>query len=387
MKPFILVTALLLGNAAYAQGPPAPPPPPNVPSPPPRTDWEELTAQLEVRMEELGEKIGRAFEHAFDHAFDDAFDQNPNPNPNPRGRDRDDQRGPEVTERLSRTLRLGRNGTFELTNVAGDVVITGGGGNDVRLDALKRVRSRDDADGKARLQEMQIEIDEAPTRIDVRTMYPRQNRGFSGRVDYTVALPQDTSVTVRIVSGNLRVTNVRGALHAESVSGDIVAADVPKLTTLKSVSGDVQLTNGASDGPFDVGTVSGDLVIKGLKARMLDVATVSGDIVLDNVESERVETKSVSGSVDYRGPIARNGRYEFNSHSGDITLIVPGNPGFSVEANTFSGDVQSDFAVTLRGSDSGGRGPRRRTIRGTFGDGSATLQMNSFSGDIAIIRR
>ena len=383
MKGLILVAALAVVSPAFAQGPEPPPQPP--PLPRGADDWaDQLAAQIEAQAEQLGEKIGRAVSRA----FEDAFDQNPNPNPNPRGgRDRDDDRRPEFTERFSRTLRLSRNGSFELTNVAGDVVVTGGGGNDVRLDAIKRVRTRDEADGKARLQEMQIEIDEAPTRIDVRTVYPRQGRGLSGRVDYTVALPQDTNVTVRTVSGDLRVTNVRGALHAESVSGDIVAADVPKLTTLKSVSGDVQLTNGGSDGPLDVGTVSGDLVIKGLKARILDVSTVSGDVVLDNVEAERVETKSVSGSVDYRGPIARNGRYEFNSHSGDITLIVPGNPGFNVEANTFSGDVQSDFAVTLRGSDTGGRGPRRRAIRGSFGAGSATLQMNSFSGDIAIIRR
>jgi DUF4097 and DUF4098 domain-containing protein YvlB len=374
-----LVVMLALATPAYAQSPTPPPLPP----PPPRADWvDQLEAQIEVHANHIAESIARAFEEAFDQ-------RNPNPHPNPRSRrdrDRDDDRRPEVTERFSRTLRLGRNGTFEVSNIAGDIVITGGGGNDVKIDAVKRVRARDDADGKARLQDIQIQIDESANRVDVRTVYPRLQRNLAGAVDYTVALPQDASVTVHSVSGDVRVTNVRGELQAESVSGDVSAADVPKLTGLKSVSGDISLTNGGSDGPLDLGTVSGELVIKGLKARTIDVGTVSGDIMLDNVESERVDTKSVSGNVDYRGPLARGGRYAFNSHSGDITMTVSGNTGFSIEANTFSGDVRSDFAVTLRG-DSGGRGPRRHTIRGSFGDGSATLSMNSFSGDIAILKR
>ena len=37
-------------------------------------------------------------------------------------------RGPEYTENFSRTARLGRNGSFDLQNVAGDISVTGGGG-------------------------------------------------------------------------------------------------------------------------------------------------------------------------------------------------------------------------------------------------------------------
>ena len=379
----LFIVMVLVAAPAFAQQPPIPPAPP---APPDRGDWAD---QFAARIEAQAQELARHFEHVFDHAFDDAFEQrNPNPNPNPRAqRDRAGQRGPEVTERFSKTVRLGRNGSLELTNVAGDIVITGGGGNEVKIDAVKRVRSRDDAEAKARLQEIEIRVEESANRVDVRTVYPRERRNLAGAVDYTVALPQDANVTVHSVSGDVRVTNVRGELEAASVSGDVVAADVPKLMGLKSVSGDIQLTNGASDGPLDLGSVSGDLVIRGLKARTIDVGTVRGDILLDNVESGHVDTRSVSGNVDYRGPLARTGRYEFNSHSGDIVLTVSGNTGFAIEANTFSGDVRSDFAVTLRGGDSGGRGPRRRTIRGSFGDGSATLSMNSFSGDIAVIKR
>lgn len=278
------------------------------------------------------------------------------PLPRPR---RDQRRGPETTEPFSKTVRLGRGATFDLTNVAGDIVITGGGGNDLRIDAVKRVRSKDEADAKAQLQAIEIEIVELSNRVEVRTIYPRlQRRNAIGAVDYTVALPQDANVTVKSVAGNVRVTNVKGELRAESVSGD--------------------------------------LTVRGFKGRTLDAASVSGTLRLDNIESERVSVRTVRGDVEYGGMLARNGRYEFTAHSGHIQLNLSGSTGFDVAASTFSGDVRSDYALTLRGNDDrvappplgpGRQNRRVRTLRGSYGDGSASIELQSFSGDIAITRR
>lgn len=335
--------------------------------------------------------------------------QAPPPRPRPRNEER---RGPETTERFSKTVRLGRGGTLDLANVAGDIVITGGGGNEIRINAMKRVRARDEATAKAQLQAIEIEVIELSNRVEVRTIYPGlQRRNALGAVDFTVALPQDANVTVRSVSGHVRVTNLRGELRAESVSGDVTATDAPKLSALKSMSGNVQLTNGASEGSLVLNTVSGNLLVRGLKARAIDAGSVSGAVRLDNIESERVSVKTVSGDVEYGGALARNGRYEFIAHSGHLLLNLSGNTGFDVEASTFSGDVRSDYALTLRGGDDnpslppappGRRGrlgppgapgvPGRlnrgvRTLRGSFGDGSASVELQSFSGDIAIVRR
>jgi hypothetical protein len=56
-----------------------------------------------------------------------------------------------------------------------------------------------------------------------------------------------------------------------------------------------------------------------------------------------------------------------------------------VEANSFSGSVRSDLALTLQSS--GERRPVRRTLRGVFGDGSAVLDITSFSGSVVITKR
>src|SRR5688572_1468659 len=68
--------------------------------------------------------------------------------------------GPEYTEQISKTLRLGRNGTFDLQNLSGDIVVTGGGGNDVRVEATKRVRHQRESEARALLQSIVVRIDE-----------------------------------------------------------------------------------------------------------------------------------------------------------------------------------------------------------------------------------
>jgi DUF4097 and DUF4098 domain-containing protein YvlB len=303
----------------------------------------------------------------------------------------DARHGPEVTDRFSRTVRIGRTGALELSNIAGDITVTGGNGEEVQIEAVKRARSRDEANAKALLDELRIEVTELPNRVEVRTLYPRNRRHFSGSVDYTVTLPTGASANIRSVSGNVRVSNVKGELRAESISGNLVTSGATRLALLKTVSGDVDVTDAAAEGPVNVSTVSGHLVARGLTARSLDLGSVSGDVVLTNVTADRATVKTVSGNLEYNGPLARNGRYEMSAHSGNVRLAVSGTTGFELEATTFSGDVRSDFALTLHaGVEQSGdrRGPRlNRSIRGSFGDASAVVNLKSFSGDIVVTKR
>lgn len=297
------------------------------------------------------------------------------------------RRGPEFTEQISRTLRLGRNGTFDLQNVSGDVVVTGGGGNDVRIEATKRVRNSNEAQARALLQAMEVRIEERNGNVEVRTSYPRRN--WSGGVDFTVTVPREANVILRSVSGDIRVSNLNGDLRAETISGNLRTSSVQRIRQVKTISGDLELTD--SDGDEVAGaTISGTITARGLKARSVDLQSVSGDLRMNDVESDRTFVRSVSGNIDFSGRLARNGRYEFNSHSGDVRVAPTGAPGFSIEASTFSGDLRSDYPLTLQGNPPrnglapGGRGTR--SLRATFGDGGALITLQSFSGNITVVK-
>ena len=162
-----------------------------------------------------------------------------------RRRREETRRGPEYTEQISKTLRLGKNGTFDLQNLSGDIVVTGGGGNDVRVEATKRVRHPNESEGKALLQSIEVRIEERNGNVEVRTNYPRRN--WSGGVDYTVAVPRDANVVLRSVSGDIRVTTLNGELRVESMSGDVVATSVRRIRQAKTMSGDLEIVESDGD--------------------------------------------------------------------------------------------------------------------------------------------
>ena len=302
----------------------------------------------------------------------------------------DSRHGPEVIERFNKVAKVGRTGALDLSNIAGDITVTGGGGDEIRIEAVKRARSRNDADARQLLEEMRIDVIETGARVEVRTQYPRNRRNFSGSVDYVVTIPTGGSATLRSVSGDVRVTNIKGELRAESVSGDMVTSGATRLSLVKTVSGDVEVTDAAADGEITVSTVSGNLTARGLEARALDLGSVSGDVILSDITTERATVKTVSGGIEYSGPLARNGRYEMTAHSGTVRLAVSETSGFELDATTFNGDVRCDFPLTLRSGiqDGTGRGRRNlnRSIRGSFGDAGAIVILKSFSGDIVITK-
>src|SRR4029450_2229238 len=48
--------------------------------------------------------------------------------------------GQDQTERVSRKVRVGRDGRVTIANISGDIVVTGGGGDEVSIEAVKRTR-------------------------------------------------------------------------------------------------------------------------------------------------------------------------------------------------------------------------------------------------------
>src|SRR5512139_2060593 len=297
--------------------------------------------------------------------------------------------GPQETEKFSKTFKVGRTGSLELSNISGDITITAGPGDDIVVNAVKRVRASDAAEAKQQLGYVTIEaVERGSGRVEVRTNYQQGQRHIRVSVDYTVTVPATCSVNVRSVSGDVKVTGVKGDLSAESVSGDIVATDTGQLSHLKSISGDVDITSAVSAGDASVSSISGDVTVKGLKAKGLDASTISGELRLVDVGCDRATIKTISGDVQYGGPLTKSGRYEMKSHSGDIRVTMPEAVGFELDASTFSGSVKSDLPVTFKslGSEEGRRTPRK-SLKGTYGDGSVLLVLSSFSGDITITKK
>lgn len=308
----------------------------------------------------------------------------------------DSRQGPETTEQILQTFKVGADGALDLTSIAGDVRVTGGPGNDIRVEATKRVRHRSADQAKQLLNAMRVEMANINGRVEVRTVYPRRGsygeRGTSARVDYVIAVPLGVTVAVKSISGNVLVSGVRGEVRAETVSGDVSVDSTPNLSMAKTVSGDVIARDIGGPATLVLSTVSGSVIASGLKVRALEASSVSGNVKLSGMQVERVEARSVSGNIDFDAPLAKAGRYQFVSHSGNVRIVISGGAGFELDADTFSGSVRSDVPVTLRAMGREDRDRRRggasnRAIRGSYGDASAILSVRSHSGSVVITKK
>lgn len=132
---------------------------------------------------------------------------------------------------------------------------------------------------------------------------------------------------------------------------------------------------------IDASTVSGNVEITGAEGE-LRAASVSGDLKLEQLRASSVEARTVSGEINTsiesltgRGPLS------FKTVSGDVKLQLPRNFDADLSMSSVSGQLDSDFQMTLGGD--GGRMNRRR-IEARIGRGGRELDITTVSGDVRL---
>ena len=295
------------------------------------------------------------------------------------------------TERFTRTVNIGATGELEIANIAGDVVVTRGGGNSATIEVVKTARGATAEEAREMLALVPVDIIERGTRAEARTRYPSGDeqrrtgrRNINVSVAFNISAPEGTRIFVKSISGNINVRDILGGLTLETVSGNVHIANAGRTAQGRSISGDIEVLDTKIEGALEAGTISGTVRLRRLSARSLAVNSVSGNVEIEDVTAERIGAQAISGNIGFGGDLQPNGRYEFTSHSGNIRLVLPAAAGFELEATSFSGTINTDIPVTM----SGGQGGRRnRTLRGTAGSGGASLDLTTFSGTIVITKR
>ncbi len=286
------------------------------------------------------------------------------------------------TSRETRTLAIGDNGELNLETVSGNVDVTAGGARDVSVEIVRESRGRTDADARLGLERVRAVVDVRGSRASIRAEYPREDHSpYSVSVSYRVTAPVGTQVAVKVVSGNITATGIHGDVSLDTVSGNVHVADAVQVGGLSTVSGDVTIERSNVDGPLEGRTTSGTVRATDVSAGRLSLSTVSGDVVLQQVSADALSLSSTSGNLTCTGALRPRARYELKAHSGDIRLTLSGSTGFEFEGTSFSGSIRTTPPLPRSGSDS--RRPQR-TVRGTFGDGSAYVSATTFSGNVTV---
>jgi DUF4097 and DUF4098 domain-containing protein YvlB len=284
-------------------------------------------------------------------------------------------------EKFERTEKLAVDGKVILSNISGDIVIRTWDKDEVKIDAVKVSKASTEERAKENCAKVTIDVTQEGNALRIETKYPRGNKFWGGdsvdvTVNYTLMIPAKAAASVKSVSGDVYVEGTGGTVEIESVSGDIALRVSAGWADLKSVSGDIKLEN--INGDVNLKTVSGDVIMTGIRGSV-EAESVSGDVEMTGVsEALSVKAKTLSGDAVYRGTINPKGRYLLKSHSGDIRMMIPADASFEFDAETFSGDIESEFKIEGAGK------PGRHELNGVVGQDGAKIKLSTFSGDIEL---
>jgi DUF4097 and DUF4098 domain-containing protein YvlB len=271
----------------------------------------------------------------------------------------------DYSEKFDTTVTLDRGGTVSISVYSGHVNVIGVSGSQVKVHGV---------------------VDRGEVRFDshsgsVRLQIEPEERHGAGRADLDLTVPIGTRVQIDGFSAPYTVKGVKGEVKLESMSGSAEVSDAVGTVSIETVSGNISATN--IDGDLRATAVSGRLDISNVNGD-IESESVSGHIWITGARSKSASAESVSGSVSYSGTVDPAGTYTFKSNAGRITLAVPPDIGATVSLETFNGQVDSDFPVTL-GSGTNRMGHDSR-FEFKIGNGRARIILETFSGNIRIQR-
>jgi DUF4097 and DUF4098 domain-containing protein YvlB len=278
-----------------------------------------------------------------------------------RDRDRD-----EYASRIDTTIAFSRTGTVELQVTNGEIIVSSWSRDQVRV--------------RATSERSALRFDASPSTLSLGL---RSGSSRSGDTRFDLTVPVGVRVRATTTSGDIRIVGSKGEVEVRTQRGDIVVEDVGR-TDINAFSGDVEASGIAGD--LRVNVLSGDVQIRQVTGNV-EVKTVSGEIDLRDARSKEVRVGSTSGDITFDGTIDPAGRYELQTHSGEVDLTLPASVGATLIVSTYSGEIDSDFPLTLLPGQYGEASGHGKSFTFTLGRGGARITAESFSGDINIRSR
>ena len=273
------------------------------------------------------------------------------------GRDRNDDEG--LIRDTTFAVRQGQR--LEVDNFSGSITVTAWNDDKVRVTA----RSSSDP----------FSVDVGSITVHVNTQ--AEDHGGPGDSELTIQVPAWMALEMSGNEVDIEASGTHADIKANTVQGHVTIDGGEGTIEAQSVEGDLTISN--VKGRVDLSTVEGAVDLRNISGSELEVETVDGDIEMTGVSSTNISANSVDGDITWGGTLAPTGTYRFSTHDGDLRLGIMGDPDATVSVETFDGSLESDWPVTLRGTN-------QRKMTFTLGSGRARVELSSFDGTISLKR-
>jgi lia operon protein LiaG len=219
--------------------------------------------------------------------------------------------------------------------------------------------------------------------------------GLDAYADLRITIPPGKRVAIYLAVGKVSVTNVDGDLWVDAASAPVTASGTRGELDIDVGSGAVQVTE--ARGELSVDTGSGAVSVSGLRGEKISIDTGSGDVTASDIRSNELSVETGSGDIEVTGLVAPQVALQTGSGavsadvqgevwnvnvqtgSGDVSLKLPPTLGAEVDIETSSGDIETDFAVSVTRH-------ARDHLTGRIGDGRGKIAIETGSGGIKLFK-
>ena len=219
--------------------------------------------------------------------------------------------------------------------------------------------------------------------------------GLEAYADLQVLVPRGQRIVIHNATGDARITMVDADLAVEVASSTISAERTRGSLSLDTGSGSVSVTD--AQGDVDLDTGSGGVTITGVKGGSLKMDTGSGSIRggdidvselkadvgsggvhLERVRASRVNVDAGSGGTELE-LLTSIDDMKVEAGSGGVTVRLPANLNATVDLETGSGGIDTDFSVQVTKFE-------QHHIVGRIGDGRGRIKIEAGSGQVRLLR-
>jgi DUF4097 and DUF4098 domain-containing protein YvlB len=257
------------------------------------------------------------------------------------------------------TIPARPGGRIEIDNHSGSVTVRAWTRNEVRIQASHDSRT-------------EVEIDRSGSTISI----DASGSSGPGDVRYTINVPRSFRVSVDGIGTDIDVSGTEGDIDLSTVDGDITVGNITGRVQAESVSGFIAISgvrgrvsaSGTNEG-LRLSNITGDL----------EVESVNGSISMMSIQSSSVTAETVNGDIVLGSSVNDGGSYSLSTTNGNIWMGVPEGTNATIDVSTYSGRLETSLPI---------RTDRRRSGEYSFriGSGSASIEIESFSGNVRLVR-
>ena len=289
---------------------------------------------------------------------------------------------------FQRIVSTGYEAELEIEYISGDLTVTSYAGDQVIINARKRVNAVNMDEAALVADHIEIKIEHKKKRVRVTTNYLRmRNRSQSfwskvlgtggensyGAVDWDIQVPVGCQIRIISTSGKIDIKDVIGDIDIRTSAGEIILTSIEGQVHVENASGKTTgellfgpVTIAQAQGLINLQFVEGDIKIKSSTAD-IDIRQDRGSI--DLVTS--------SGRVDIQTSLSSDRDYFIETESGDISLSIPETSSGDIRIESQAGDIKSEIPIAIKSMT-------RKQLEGSFGFGGVKINLTSISGDVTV---